>query len=350
MTEQIDFPEIVRTAHEWRVRLSSLGTTQADRDAFDAWLTSDPRHEQAYARAETLWDGLGELRHDDFWGALNQASFGEKIQNLRAFALSVFGAPFAWASGLALVAAMAAFALSVSNVSIPRATDQIVSTRLIETSLGEIQSFEMDDGTTITLGAASEIVVEYSDMTRSANLVRGDAYFQVSSNPSRPFTVNANDMKVQVTGTSFDVKKRDGLIRVAVAEGSVRVRYPLVVAGTISSLNQQSDLSSGQTISAQPTEGLSDVLSIDPILIGAWREDRLIYDGDPLAVLVSDLNRYSETPVRIEEAENEVSRLRIRGAFSGREIDEMLSTLPLIHPLEIDRSDPDEIIVRSATR
>ena len=122
------------------------------------------------------------------------------------------------------------------------------------------------------------------------------------------------------------------------------------MAGTISSLNQQSDLSSGQTISAQPTEGLSDVLSIDPILIGAWREDRLIYDGDPLAVLVSDLNRYSETPVRIEEAENEVSRLRIRGAFSGREIDEMLSTLPLIHPLEIDRSDPDEIIVRSATR
>ncbi|MEM6554527.1 MAG: FecR domain-containing protein [Pseudomonadota bacterium] len=350
MTEHIDLTEIVRTAHDWRMRLSSLGTTQADRDAFDAWLAADPRHEQAYARAETLWDGLGELTHNDFSSALYESSTGEKVRSLRSFTMGVFASPFAWASGVAVAAAIALVGPILSNVSAPTSADQIITTRLFETNLGEIQSFQMEDGTMITLGAASEIRMEYSETIRSANLLKGDIFFQVSSDPSRPFTVIANDMKVQVTGTSFDVKKQDSLIRVAVAEGSVRVRYPLVVDGTISSLNQQSDLTSGQIISAKPTEGLSDVVQIDPILIGAWREDRLIYDGDPLAVLVSDLNRYSTTPVRIEETENEVSRLRIRGAFSGREIDEILSTLPLIHPLEIDRSDPDQIIIRSTTR
>ena len=154
-------------------------------------------------------------------------------------------------------------------------------------------------------------------------------------------------MNARVTGTSFEVNQRNNLVRVAVAEGSVRVKFPLIVDGSPSSLNRQVDVTAGQKIDADPTTGLSNIFDFDTSLIAAWRDDRLIYDGDPLSVLVADANRYSTTPIRIEEAEYDVSSLRIRGAFSGREVDEMLSTLPLVHSLEIDRSDADLIIIRS---
>lgn len=347
MNQTNDLIRIVRTAHDWRVRLTEHTSTPADEEAFAVWLAADPRHEEAYARAETLWDGLGELSEHDYAAALKKATIGESFGQWRASAHRLISSPFAWI-GAATVAAAFAFTGPVFlNSSSPEISTQITSTRFFETTISETATHALEDGTRITLGAASELKVEYSAADRSVLLLSGNAFFEVASNPSRPFRVQADDLNVRVTGTSFEVSQRDKRVRVAVAEGSVRVQFPLIVDGSPSSLNRQVDVTAGQKVEADPTFGLSDIFDFDPSKIAAWREDRLIYDGDPLSALVSDANRYSVTPVQIEEVENEVSSLRIRGAFSGREVDEMLSTLPVIHPIEIDRSDPDQIIIRS---
>ncbi|MEM8920752.1 MAG: hypothetical protein AAGB25_05250, partial [Pseudomonadota bacterium] len=120
------------------------------------------------------------------------------------------------------------------------------------------------------------------------------------------------------------------------------------IDGEVYSMSQGDDLVAGQQVSASIAGGMSSVSEVDASTVGVWRDDRLVYDGDPLSELVADANRYSALPVKIEEAVDEVSSLRVRGAFSGREIDEMLSILPLVHALEIDRSDPDKIVIREA--
>ena len=73
----------------------------------------------------------------------------------------------------------------------------------------------------------------------------------------------------------------------------------------------------------------------------------MIYNGATLAELVADANRYTSKRIEITEEASFVSGLKIRGAFNARDIDGMLSVLEDVHPVVIDRRDPDIVRVRA---
>lgn len=351
MADNSDVPDIVQEAHNWRFRLNGSATSRSDLAAFEDWLSADPRHQQAYDRAETVWDALGEVKSEDFASKLHRVSFAERLNLAGQISLRFIAdarLPIAIASLAAAAIAVAFVSSNLIDRAGPTQTAREIATAAYKTGLGETRSFALEDGSEITLGAASQVETAFSETERRATLIEGVAYFDIAENPEQPFSVDADEMTVHVTGTQFDIKKRDDLVRVAVAEGRVNVRYPLVIDGEVYSMSQGDDLVAGQQVSASIAGGMSSVSEVDASTVGVWRDDRLVYDGDPLSELVADANRYSALPVKIEEAVDEVSSLRVRGAFSGREIDEMLSILPLVHALEIDRSDPSEIVIREA--
>src|SRR5262245_42266140 len=52
-------------AIDWLLRHEDGSLTEADRQAFEAWLVADPSHSAAYAKAQRLWHDLaaaGEQR------------------------------------------------------------------------------------------------------------------------------------------------------------------------------------------------------------------------------------------------------------------------------------------------
>lgn len=342
--------QALQSAHDWRLLLADSEATNQDRKRFQAWLAEDPTHEQAYQDAENFWSALGTVTATDLDSSLLRPT---RIEKWTAFKDRVSGLIYAPAGKIAAAGMLAGLAM-VGAVYLAQpdknAPGSALTSNLLgssfATDIGQTRLVTLSDGTRITLGAASEMETAIDSRGRAVRLISGSAFFEVASDPARPFSVTANKLEATVLGTVFNVQITGGTSRVAVAEGAVEVTHPLVIAEETTSIVSREVLSSGQQIDADARQGLQQVQAVDPQLIGAWRQNRLTYSGSPLAELVADANRYSDVPVEISADATELGDLRIRGAFDAKDIDGMLSILTEIHPVSIDRGDPAKVVIR----
>lgn len=335
--------KILRDAHDWRLRVNSPEATDSDRAAFEDWRRADPQHADIYDQAVTFWSALGHLSKDDLDDTLLRPTWRERM-SAAAVSLTTPFTSFKGriTAGATALAACAVLFIVIGNAPFstfaPIETAEPVSIRY-SSAVGENKAIILDDGTRVTLGPASAIEAVYSGQARTVQFISGAALFDVVSDPERPFSVYADSLIATALGTAFEVRTAAGVMRVAVAEGAVAVRYPLIVNGKPTALETKKSLVAGQQVAATLSQGMEPVTPIDVAHVGAWRNDRLIYNGATLAELVSDANRYSTTPIEIAEDAHAVAGLKVRGAFNARDIDGMLSVLEEIHPVIIERDD-----------
>jgi transmembrane sensor len=85
----------------------------------------------------------------------------------------------------------------------------------------------LPDGSMITLTPGSSLSYEKDFENEQRRVIlKGEAYFEVEHNPGRPFMVEAGEVRVEVTGTSFYVNMNvDSGTRVILTTGSVRVSH-----------------------------------------------------------------------------------------------------------------------------
>ena len=93
-------------------------------------------------------------------------------------------------------------------------------------TLAEVRNLTLPDGTEVTLNRYSSLTCpkRFEHDRRDVRL-QGEAYFEVSKDARRPFTVEAGGMEVQVLGTHFNVEAypADTEVRTTLLEGSVAV-------------------------------------------------------------------------------------------------------------------------------
>src|SRR3546814_3917007 len=102
-------------------------------------------------------------------------------------------------------------------------SSDVCSSDLYRTVLGERRVVTLADGSTVSLDAASEVRVAYSERARELALVRGQARFDVAHDPRRPFAVQARDQRVVATGTAFNVDLFGPQVLITLIEGHVQV-------------------------------------------------------------------------------------------------------------------------------
>ncbi|MEM0984843.1 MAG: FecR domain-containing protein [Pseudomonadota bacterium] len=341
--------EILRKAHDWRMLMEGPDATDTDREAFDAWLAADSRHGDMYDFAVTFFHALGALDQGDLEKGVLRRTPAEHVFAIRSRITALF-ARTGFQIGAAGTA-LASLALAVVLVTGPAEAPPVPAEQVIvanyETGIGETRAVTLEDGTVITLGAASVLETAYSDRERQAILVTGSAFFEVATAPDRPFVVEAGDLEARVLGTAFDVNRSTENVRVAVAEGEVEVSYPYMLNEQPTRLVTRRSLTAGQQTMASRADGLAAATTVNLSTIGAWRQDKLFYNGAPLSELVADANRYSDARVVIEGDVETIANYPVRGSFNARDIDGMLSTLADIYPVEIDRSEPGLVRIRA---
>ena len=337
--------DIRRAAHQWRAVLSEGVASDADKRAFETWLRADARHEDAFDRAETVWSALGGLGGDDMPPEVLRPGLHERIVAVfRSISpLRFFSRPLA----IGLGASAATCALMIAVYVFGLNSERAVGTEPVAhaTARGELKTIALADGTQAQLGAATRLEIKFTDDRRRVRLISGAAYFDIASDPSRPFAVAAGDLIATAVGTEFDVRNNGGVARVGVAEGAVEVSFPFVFDGEATTMRARARLEAGQEVAASHQDGLDEVRTARPKSIGAWRDSRLIYVGAPLSELAADASRYSETPITIED--EAIAALKATVSFDATEIDAMLLTLADIFPIEVDRSSPERIRLRA---
>ncbi|HMT29187.1 MAG TPA: FecR family protein [Bacteroidia bacterium] len=72
-----------------------------------------------------------------------------------------------------------------------------------------IEEFKLPDSTGVVLNRNSQLVYSFSGNHRKVEL-KGEAFFDLATDPKRPFEIKAGNLIIQDIGTSFNVKAVDG--------------------------------------------------------------------------------------------------------------------------------------------
>lgn len=95
----------------------------------------------------------------------------------------------------------------------------------------------LDDGSIVWFQEASQLTYVNRDDTRQATF-QGDALFEVARDPEKPFVISCGDVKVEVVGTSFNLKSAADLFELRVLRGKVRVSTTLYPDGIVVQANE----------------------------------------------------------------------------------------------------------------
>ncbi len=257
------------------------------------------------------------------------------------------------------------------------------------TRIGEQQAIELQDGSVVTLNTAGQLAVDYGEEVRRIVLQRGEAFFEVSEDPVRPFTVDLGVRSVTAVGTTFNVRKYPDLYQVAVIEGAVAFhgtnvlgsvqrpgavvpwstsgagpqaepKAPAVghfhgtnVSGSVQRPGAQAAITPAQQRVEEGWVAEFDVSrgvfrAFQPESMeryGSWRSGMLSFYREPLYEVVQELNRYSRKKILIED--DSVKDLTVYTALSIREIDSALDGLDHALPIEVTEQY-DRIVITGA--
>lgn len=162
------------------------------------------------------------------------------------------------------------------------------------TSTGEISTITLADNSKVTLAPESAIKVRFDDAGRFVELLDGEAFFDVTPDPEKPFRVAADTVNVTVLGTAFDVSDGSDMSMVAVEHGLVRVENAAQVPAVFEMLEpgQQARVERDGTVTRS---------QIPTSQIGAWRNNQLIAQDQPLSEVVDKLRRYFSGTILITD-------------------------------------------------
>ena len=151
---------------------------------------------------------------------------------------------------------------------------------------GKTYELKLSDGTHVWLNSDSELIypTNFTGNTREV-ILRGEAFFDVAKDASKPFIVENNQMKIKVLGTSFNVSGyvSERLQNVTLVNGSVQVQIDNDSAFRISPSEQFLYDKEKQTTSIQ-------VVNTD--LYTAWTEGKYIFKDTRLEDILSKLQRW----------------------------------------------------------
>ena len=299
--------DIEACAADWLARLDRPEAAASEHADFEAWCRADPRHLAAYLRLLTVWNRLDALKEPNA-----PAAVPDRPSLRRRTFLAV-----ALAAGLAAVAA----GLAWWQWSAPsgKATGELVYT----TALGEFERITLPDGSVVVLNTDSELRVSLRPGERDVTLIRGEATFEVAPDNSRPFIVVAGSTAARAVGTVFNVQKVDGSVEVLVTKGVVAVGPP---QGVVTDHFVLAIVDAGQIAIAASSR--VKVVSLDQEEIArrlAWHDGMLLFNGQSLADVAAEFNRYNERKLVI--ADPAVGRLRIGGYFRATDLDSFVRVL-----------------------
>ncbi|WP_152228135.1 FecR domain-containing protein [Pseudomonas sp. SCB32] len=235
----------------------------ATRQRFDAWLAASEGNARAYRRVRDAWQS-----------PLLSAAAARLEQRLAA--------PPRRRS---LWKPVAATAMLVLAVGVALQSDLLLRLRADHlTAVGERQNLNLADGSRILLNTDTALSSRIDEQQRVAHLYRGEAYFDVAHDRSRPFEVEAGPVQVTVRGTAFAVRYLGNEAEVSVQRGEVDLRTPLD--------NARVSLSAGDSIRVGPQGFGERQHSVEQQSQLAWVKGRMVFENCPLSQVLAELRRY----------------------------------------------------------
>ena len=196
--------------------------------------------------------------------------------------------------------------------------------------LGTRTMFYLPDGSKGWLNGGSHLQFpsEFRGKTRDVNL-QGEAFFNVKTNPKRPFIVSGTDFEVVAHGTSFNILAYpdEKKVKVTLVTGNIQVSGKQ--NGKLRSLPM---LEPDQMCIYDRETSSENIKEVDAAKIISWKEGRLIFRNETFDEVVTKINRWYNVNLMIRD---EVLKSYIYLAtFEDETLEEVLKLLKLSAPID----------------
>jgi ferric-dicitrate binding protein FerR (iron transport regulator) len=207
------------------------------------------------------------------------------------------------------------------------------------TSLGTVTTaegvatFELPDGSHGRLNKHSSLRwdPEQFDAEERVVYLTGEAFFNVSPNPARPFRVVAGSAEVQVLGTSFNLRAypTEQETEVAVMTGQV----------AFTGAGQRLELAASQC--ARHRSGEKPQLAAMPVVNAvAWQTGELVFKNTPLPQVIVQLERFYDVQIDWDaDQHTSAESCTVSAIWKARNLEQVLGALEKITGLHSQRLD-----------
>jgi transmembrane sensor len=327
--------QVMAEAAVWVARLHGPDRSKRMEQECQAWQAQSAAHRLAFEKCTDTWQDVALVSLGDAFaaGARDAPRGRGRAPSMR------------WAVGVALAGLCAAVGIGIQ---------QWRDEGRHRTGVGEQQLVVLEDGSRVSLNTASRIQVSLGSSQRLVTVEAGEALFEVAKDPQRPFVVLAAGNEVVAVGTTFVVRVQEGptaaapSLAVTLVEGKVTVRRaagpasatfaaPAGSAGSAAPVTLQA----GERVSLSQSSGDAgwtqklDRPRIESVL--AWKHSLVSFDDVSLADAVSEMNRYSRTPIVLLEPDR-LASLRVSGDFQTSDTAGFARAVATLHELKLDEA------------
>jgi len=344
-------------AAAWITRLHSSNRTPEMEAGFRKWLSESAENRAEFEGLTDIWAAVstlpvGGLPRLERW---EHSAESLELQQLRRHLQDDRGrwrtrprwrAPALTAALLAAacIVVLAAFWLLPHRSEPAYATD-----------VGEQRLVQLADKSRMWLNSETRVRVSFDSRQRLVELIRGEAFFEVTRDAPRPFVVVVSGHRVTALGTSFVIRYEPDRTAVTLVEGRVAIDSSVPSSGPGPALehsrrekgtdSQRSAvrkdaavartwvLSAGERLTFEPAGGAKiDAPSVEAVL--AWRRGEVVLNDTPLQEAVSEMNHYDKTTLVIEDPA--LATLPVSGLYHTGDNEGFARALAKMYRLDLD--------------
>lgn len=339
MADASSFPQLSREAvHEaarWALRIESGLSPDEERQLAD-WLAIDARHAAALAEHRQAWARFEPLANLTLTppGVVREAPRVTERRKPQPLRLAL---PLAVAAAVAI-----GFVLRNSPSSDVAEANPAPDIAFLPLPC---EHRLLADGSEVDLNRGARVREVFSPTERRVQLLEGEATFSVSTDPARPFVVDARGMEVRALGTVFNVRLSGSSASVLVTEGAVQV--------VRSAVNQPNAGPAGVVVRVgeqvvMPHDGGSAIAStLSPEEIErelAWQPRMLEFDDVPLSAITRTFNE--RNPVRLVIDDPQLAAMRMTASLRSDNVAGFVRLLGASYSVTAERSQAGDLLLR----
>lgn len=299
----------------------------AEASAVNEWLQQADENSRYYSQLQKVWEQSLELApviqidEKEAW-----QRFKKRVDDLPAKTETpVRSMNTGFMKRMMAVAAVLILAVAVWFLFI-KPEDQIEIAMVEKKTTTQTAIDTLSDGSVITLNKNTEISYpeKFSGKTRNVKM-KGEAFFSVKPDKTKPFIINANDVTITVVGTSFNVKNYDSSTQIIVESGIVRVSYK----------NKIIELVKGEQVMIKKDETDLEKVKTKDSLYNYYRSHAIICNATPLPDVVRTLNEAYNVNIVLQDAS--LQQLQISTTFKNEDIDTIISIIQQTFDLRVTK-------------
>ncbi|GAA0893436.1 FecR family protein [Fulvivirga kasyanovii] len=207
-----------------------------------------------------------------------------------------------------------------------------------QTLAGQTTILTFKDGSEITLNGQSSIrFPENFGPTSREVFFSGEGYFDIATNPDKPFVVHMKDYSLKVLGTVFNINEYDSkeTLQISLLEGKVEVGK--------NTSREKITLEPGKQVTFNRATSEAVVNGFDVLKTVGWKDKIFIFEAEPLHHVLSVLEkRYG---VIFQYAQEVAVGCKINASFKDESIKTILKALEHATGIKYSTEDYKSIIL-----